>query len=237
MTKEWYVIHTYSGYENKVKASLEERFTHSGVREKLGQVVIPTEEVVEIRGGKKKITSRKFFPGYVLIQVEMDQDIWYLVKNTPKVTGFLGGRGRPMHQVATVFAALQQHKLVFLAQLRQRLGKMNCVFADAPARVVGYTGVDTDAHRGRSLVLRHIVSPRSRPNEKISCAQIKTSIPGRNGLDGGNAACQRRHYTMGASAGQVQPSGSSAPSISSIRRLVSMPPPKPVRLPFLPRTR
>lgn len=88
---EWYVIHTYSGYENKVKASLEERFAHSGVREKLGQVVIPTEEVIEIRGGKKKITSRKFFPGYVLIQVDMDQDIWYLIKNTPKVTGFPGG--------------------------------------------------------------------------------------------------------------------------------------------------
>ena len=91
LEKEWYVIHTYSGYENKVKNSLEERFAHAGVREKLGDVVIPTEEVVEIRQGKKKISSRKFFPGYVLVQVEMDQDIWYLIKNTPKVTGFPGG--------------------------------------------------------------------------------------------------------------------------------------------------
>ncbi len=91
MAKEWYVIHTYSGYENKVKASLEERFTHSGIRDKLGEVIIPTEEVVEIRQGKKKISSRKFFPGYVLVNVEMDQDIWYLIKNTPKVTGFPGG--------------------------------------------------------------------------------------------------------------------------------------------------
>ncbi|MFQ5483678.1 MAG: transcription termination/antitermination protein NusG [Nitrospinaceae bacterium] len=90
-TKDWYVIHTYSGYENKVKSTLEERFGHLGKADKLGQVVIPTEEVVEIRGGKKKITSRKFFPGYVLIQVEMDQDIWYLIKNTPKVTRFPGG--------------------------------------------------------------------------------------------------------------------------------------------------
>ena len=89
--KKWYVIHTYSGYENKVKASLEERFAHAGLRDKLGQIIIPTEEVVEIRGGKKKITSRKFFPGYVLIEVAMDQDIWYLIKNTPKVTGFPGG--------------------------------------------------------------------------------------------------------------------------------------------------
>jgi len=91
LEKEWYVIHTYSGYENKVKNSLEERFAHAGVPEKLGDVVIPTEEVVEIRQGKKKISSRKFFPGYVLVQVEMDQDIWYLIKNTPKVTGFPGG--------------------------------------------------------------------------------------------------------------------------------------------------
>jgi transcription termination/antitermination protein NusG len=90
-TKKWYVIHTYSGFENKVKLSLEERFAHSGLTDKLGDIIIPTEEVVEIRGGKKKISSRKFYPGYVLISVDMDQDIWYLIKNTSKVTGFPGG--------------------------------------------------------------------------------------------------------------------------------------------------
>lgn len=90
-TKEWYVIHTYSGFEDKVKMSLEDRFAHAGVMDKLGEIIIPTEEVVEIRGGKKKISSRKFYPGYVLIKVEMDQDIWYLIKSTPKVTGFPGG--------------------------------------------------------------------------------------------------------------------------------------------------
>ncbi len=90
-TKQWYVIHTYSGFENKVKMSLEERFAHAGITDKLGDIIIPTEEVVEIRGGKKKISSRKFYPGYVLISVDMDQDIWYLIKNTPKVTGFPGG--------------------------------------------------------------------------------------------------------------------------------------------------
>ena len=89
--KKWYVIHTYSGFENKVKLSLEERFAHSGLTDKLGDIIIPTEEVVEIRGGKKKVSSRKFYPGYVLISVDMDQDIWYLIKNTPKVTGFPGG--------------------------------------------------------------------------------------------------------------------------------------------------
>ena len=89
--KKWYVIHTYSGFENKVKLSLEERFAHEGLTDKLGDIVIPVEEVVEIRGGKKKISSRKFYPGYVLINVDMDQDIWYLIKNTSKVTGFPGG--------------------------------------------------------------------------------------------------------------------------------------------------
>lgn len=94
--KAWYVIHTYSGYEQKVKMSLEEMFEHSGIKEKVGEIIIPTEEVVEIRQGKKKITSRKFFPGYVLINIEMDQDIWYMIKNTPKVTGFLGGGSNPV---------------------------------------------------------------------------------------------------------------------------------------------
>jgi transcriptional antiterminator NusG len=94
--KQWYVIHTYSGYEQKVKQSLVEKFEHLGCKELLGDIIIPTEEVVEIRQGKKKITSRKFFPGYVLVQVEMSQDIWYIIKNTPKVTGFLGGGNTPV---------------------------------------------------------------------------------------------------------------------------------------------
>lgn len=91
MSKEWFVVHTYSGYEQKVKNSLEERFTHLGLADKLGDIIIPMEEVVEIRQGKKKVTSRKFFPGYIIVNVEMDQDIWYLIKNAPKVTGFPGG--------------------------------------------------------------------------------------------------------------------------------------------------
>jgi transcription antitermination factor NusG len=90
------VIHTYSGFEQKVKTSLEEQFERSESKENLGEIIIPTEEVVEVRKGKKKISSRKFFPGYVLISVDMTQDIWYMIKNTAKVTGFLGGGGRPV---------------------------------------------------------------------------------------------------------------------------------------------
>ncbi len=96
MSMNWYVIHTYSGYEQKVKLSLLEQFDRSESKERLGEIVIPTEEVVEVRKGKKKISSRKFFPGYVLISVDMTQDIWYMIKDTPKVTGFLGGGGTPV---------------------------------------------------------------------------------------------------------------------------------------------
>ena len=96
MSKNWYVIHTYSGFEQKVRASLLEQFERSESKENLGEIVVPTEEVVEVRKGKKKISSRKFFPGYVLISVDMTRDIWYMIKNTAKVTGFLGGSGTPV---------------------------------------------------------------------------------------------------------------------------------------------
>lgn len=91
MAKAWYVVHTYSGYEKKVKTSFEEQFERSEMRELFGEVVVPTEEVVEVRHGKKRVTSRKFFPGYILVNVEMNEDVWYMIKNTPKVTGFPGG--------------------------------------------------------------------------------------------------------------------------------------------------
>jgi len=95
MAKQWYVIHTYSGFESKVKSSIEERLGSTGLADKVTQILVPTEDVVEIRGGKKRVSARKFFPGYVLVEMEMDHDTWYLIKNTPKVTGFLGGGNVP----------------------------------------------------------------------------------------------------------------------------------------------
>lgn len=91
MEKNWYVIHTYSGFEGRVKASLEERIKTLGLEEKIGKVLIPTEEVVEIKDGKKRVSTKKFFPGYVLVEMNMDEEVQQLVKSTPKVTGFLGG--------------------------------------------------------------------------------------------------------------------------------------------------
>lgn len=95
MALKWYVVHTYSGYENKVKAALEERISLSGLFEKFGKVLVPTEEVVELVRGKRKTSSRKFYPGYILVQMELTDEAWHLVQETAKVTGFLGGRDSP----------------------------------------------------------------------------------------------------------------------------------------------
>jgi len=91
MAMRWYVVHAYSGFENRVKQSLIERVARSGVQDKFGEILVPTEEVVEMREGQKRKSERKFFPGYVLVQMEMDDDTWHLVKEVPKVLGFIGG--------------------------------------------------------------------------------------------------------------------------------------------------
>ena len=91
MEMKWYVIHTYSGYENKVKSTLEDRIKLSGQEKYFSEIVIPTENVVEVVKGEKKTTSRKFFPGYVLVNMIMNNETWHTVRNTPKVTGFIGG--------------------------------------------------------------------------------------------------------------------------------------------------
>lgn len=89
--KRWYVVHAYSGYERKVKSALEERVALSGMQDLFGDVLVPTEEVLEMRGGQKRKSERKFFPGYVLIQMVLNDDTWHLVKETPRVMGFIGG--------------------------------------------------------------------------------------------------------------------------------------------------
>ncbi len=91
MALQWYVVHAYSNYEHKVKESLEERIKRYGLEDKFGEILVPTEEVVEMRDGQKRKSERKFFPGYVLVQMEMDDETWHLVKEVPKVLGFIGG--------------------------------------------------------------------------------------------------------------------------------------------------
>jgi len=91
MNKKWYVVHAYSGFEKSVQRALLDRIKRTGTENKFGQILVPVEEVVEMKSGQKNISERKFFPGYVLVEMEMDDETWHLVKNTPKVTGFVGG--------------------------------------------------------------------------------------------------------------------------------------------------
>lgn len=96
MTARWYVIHVYSGFEKKVAQSVREQALQKSMTDLFEEIMVPTEEVVEMRRGAKVSAERKFFPGYVLIKMEMTDESWHLVKNTPKVTGFLGGKGKPI---------------------------------------------------------------------------------------------------------------------------------------------
>ncbi len=91
MAKRWYVVHTYSQFEKSVQRALQERIAREGMEDLFGQILVPVEEVVELKSGQKNISERKFFPGYVLVEMDMTDESWHLVKNTPKVTGFLGG--------------------------------------------------------------------------------------------------------------------------------------------------
>jgi transcriptional antiterminator NusG len=110
MTMQWYVVHAYSGFEKSVMRALKERIARADMQDRFGEILVPVEEVVEMKGGQKSITERKFFPGYVLVQMEMDDATWHLVKSTPKVTGFVGGTANKPAPISEkeVQAILQQ---------------------------------------------------------------------------------------------------------------------------------
>ena len=93
MTMRWYVVHTYSGFEKQVVRSLKEHIRNAGMEDKFAEILVPTEEVVEMKSGQKRTSERKFFPGYVLVKMDMDDETWHLVKDVPKVSGFIGGSG------------------------------------------------------------------------------------------------------------------------------------------------
>ena len=111
--KRWYIVHAYSGMEKAVERNLRERIDRAGMQEKFGRVLVPTEEVVELKNGKKSVTERRIYPGYVLVEMEMADDTWHLVKHTSKVTGFIGGaRNRPAPiseaEVAKIVSQMQE---------------------------------------------------------------------------------------------------------------------------------
>lgn len=112
MAKLWYVVHAYSGFEKTVQRALQERIQREEMESQFGEILVPVEEVVDIKNGKRMVSERKFFPGYVLVQMEMSDETWHLVKSTPRVTGFIGGSGhRPtpisQREVDAIMAQMQ----------------------------------------------------------------------------------------------------------------------------------
>lgn len=111
MAKNWYVVHTYSGYEEKTKLTIEGKAQFGHLEDKIGRILIPTEKVIEIKNGKKKESDKKFYPGYVLIEMELDEETWHLVRNTPRVSGFVGGEKPipiPEEEIAQILQQLEK---------------------------------------------------------------------------------------------------------------------------------
>jgi transcription termination/antitermination factor NusG len=109
----WYVVHAYSGMEKSVRRALLERIDRMGMKDLFGEILVPTEEVVEVKGGQKSVTERRFFPGYILVEMEMTDETWHLVKNTPKITGFIGGKSNrptpiPQHEIDKLLQQMQE---------------------------------------------------------------------------------------------------------------------------------
>ncbi|MBI4299788.1 MAG: transcription termination/antitermination protein NusG [Chloroflexi bacterium] len=152
--KEWYVIHTYSGYEKKVKTNLEHRIESMDMRDKIFQVVIPTEQETEVRGGQRYNVERKIFPGYVLVEMVMDDDSWYVVRNTPGVTGFVGSGNKPVpleqQEVATILGQMREER----PRLKVAFGRGQSVrIIDGP--FVDFVGTvdDVNPDKGKVRVL------------------------------------------------------------------------------------
>ena len=159
MEKKWYVVHTYSGYEQKAKKALEERIKVSPLKEAFGEILVPSESVIEIRKGQKKMKNRKFFPSYILVKMDLTDETWHLVKETPKVTGFVGrGKVPPSIPEAEVLKITQQ---IDEGQLKP---KMQVIFdkgdsvrvTDGPFNTFNGTVEEVNPEKGRLKVFVNI---------------------------------------------------------------------------------
>lgn len=130
MSKRWYVVHTFSGFEKQVQNSLREHIKRAGKEDMFGEILVPTEDIVELRGGQKRTSERKFFPGYVLVQMEMNDDVWHLVKNVPRVTGFIGGSGSKPTPIS------DKEAQVILQQVQDTVDKPRPKFSFLPGELV-----------------------------------------------------------------------------------------------------
>ncbi len=154
MAKNWYVVHTYSGFEEKVKVSIEEKVETIQLQEKISKILIPTERVVELRAGKKKESDKKFYPGYILVEMELDDETWHLVKNTPRVTGFVGGKHPVPIPEEEVDIILQQVEKGPVPQVKTQYQKGDSVrITDGPFSNFNGFVEDVDPDHGRLRVM------------------------------------------------------------------------------------
>jgi len=154
MEKNWYVIHTYSGFEEKVKLTIEEKRERKGLTDKISRILIPTERVIELKGGKRKESDKKFYPGYILVEMEMYDETWYLIRSTPRVTGFVGGTKPVALSEEEVAVILQQIEKGPLPQVRTQFQKGESVrIVDGPFTNFLGTVDDVDIDHARLCIM------------------------------------------------------------------------------------
>ena len=127
MEKNWYVVHTYSGFEEKVKLSIEEKTEKKGLQDQIVRILIPTERVIELKGGKKKESDKKFYPGYILVEMELNDETWHLIRSTPRVTGFVGGKQPVALSEEEISVILQQIEKGPVPQVKTQFQKGDSV--------------------------------------------------------------------------------------------------------------
>ena len=154
MAKQWYVVHTYSGFEEKVKVSIEEKVASLDLKEKITKILIPTERVVELRGGKKRESDKKFYPGYILVEMELDEETWHLIKNIPRVTGFVGGQSPIPIPIEEVDLIMQQVERGPVSQIKTQYQKgENVRITDGPFSNFNGFVENVDMDHGRLTVM------------------------------------------------------------------------------------
>jgi transcriptional antiterminator NusG len=154
MSKNWYVVHTYSGFEEKVKLSIEDKKEKKGLADKIGRILIPTERVIEIRAGKKKESDKKFYPGYILVEMDMEDETWHFIKNTPRVTSFVGGASPVPLIEEEVSVIIQQIEKGPVAQVKTQFRKGEVVrIIDGPFSNFNGTVEEVDLEHGRLIVM------------------------------------------------------------------------------------
>jgi transcriptional antiterminator NusG len=154
MEKNWYVVHTYSGFEEKVKLTIEEKVERQELKEKIARILIPTERVIELKAGKKKESDKKFYPGYILVEMDMDDATWHLIRSTPRVTGFVGGSNPIALSEEEVDVILQQLEKGPVPQVKTQFQKGESVrIIDGPFTNFIGNVEDVDIDHGRLNVM------------------------------------------------------------------------------------